>query len=64
MDNSSKFLKCCGLAAITAIALVYYRPSTSYRVEPTSKGLIKLAQPLLRSNQSTSFGTHFRDNRN
>ena len=37
MDDSSKFFKCCGYS----YRLVYYRPSTSYRVEPTSKGLIK-----------------------
>ena len=58
-DDSSKFLKCCDLAAITAIA---YRPSSSYRVEPTSEGSIKLAQPFLRTSQSTSFGACFRDN--
>ena len=40
--------------------LVYYRPSTFYQVESTSEGLIKLAQPFLRTSKSTSSGTHFR----
>ena len=39
--------------------LVYYRPSTFYQVESTSEGLIKLAQPFLRTSKSTSSGTHF-----
>ena len=56
-DDSSELLKCCGLATVTAIA--YYRPNTSYRVEPTPEGLIKSAQPFLRTSQSASFGAHF-----
>ena len=39
--------------------LVYYRPSTSYQVEPKDEGLIKSAQPFLRTSQSASFGARF-----
>ena len=42
--------------------LDYYRPSTSYRVELTSEGSIKSTEPILRTSQSASFGTHFYDN--
>ena len=38
--------------------LVYYRPSTSYLVEPTAEGSIKSASLFLRTNQST-FGARF-----
>ena len=39
--------------------LIYYGPSTSYRVKPTNEGLIKSVQPFLKTSQSTSFGTRF-----
>ena len=42
--------------------LVYYKPSTFYRVEPISKGSIISAQPFLWISQSTSFGIRFHDN--
>ena len=42
-DGWSKYLKCCSSVAITAsYHLVYYRPSTSYWVEPRVQGSIKL----------------------
>ena len=31
------------------------------QVEPTAKGLIKLAQPFLTTSQSMRFGVHFHD---
>ena len=40
--------------------LVYYRPSTSYQVEPKDEGSIKSAQRFLRTIHSASFGTCFR----
>ena len=42
------------------VYLVYYRPSTSYQVEPKDEGSIKSAQPFLRTSRSASFGIHFR----
>ena len=39
--------------------LVYYRPSTSYRVEPTSEGSIKSAQPFLKNQQVREFWRSF-----
>ena len=50
------------LAAITAIA--YFITDLALfieRIEPTAEGLIKSAQPFLRTSQSTSFGACFRD---
>ena len=43
--------------------LVYYRPSTSYRVEPTYEGSVKLRATFLKEPASpSSFGARFRDN--
>ena len=61
MDDRSKFLKCLQLSRYYSYCLVYCRSSTSYRVETTPKGSIKLAQPFLRTSQSTSFDTRFHD---
>ena len=47
------------LSRYYSYCLVYYRPSTSYQVEPKDEGSIKLAQPFLRTSQSASFGARF-----
>ena len=39
--------------------LVYYRPSTSYRVEPTYEGSVKLAQPFLKNQPVREFWRSF-----
>ena len=41
--------------------LVYYKPSTSYLVEPTAVGWIKSMLPCLRTSQSRNFGSRFHD---
>ena len=39
--------------------LVYYRSSTSYRVEPTYEGSVKLAQPFLKNQPVREFWRSF-----
>ena len=61
MDGRSKFLifKMLWLSCYYSYHLIYYKPSTSYRMKPTAEGSIKPAQPFLKTRQSTRFGACF-----
>ena len=59
-DSRSKFLKCCIFrSCYYSYRLVYYRPSTSYWVEPTCEGLIKSTLSFLITSQSMSLALVF-----
>ena len=47
------------LSGYYSYRLVYYRPSTSYRVEPTYEGSVKLAQPFLKNQPVREFWCSF-----